>query len=482
MPALVSLARSNADAAPSTPLQQTNIHGAPLGDSVEVEVVDKRSRKGSERVADHLQVTEEGKGKVEEGAKLAMGDPLEQRGLEKNEGAAENYGVDVQTEGKEVKNGADLEKQVEISDGKVAARVDEPETEEKRAELAPELEKMEAEEKRLAEEEEKERGRAEEQKRVLESKRAQIAAARLSLKQGQIPEEQGGDKSVVGTSGGDELRQKSEHSDGDLRTKRHRDVLGEQSGSQTGGDEAAASEGDGTEGGGKKRKVRVEPDNLGKVWGVDDRFKAGGFLRRKKGTVAANFGAVMKKTNERLAKGADWQTGLCEGIGLAMLIGCTGVEPAPDDVPPAVYAAGVASALYTLWGASIGQPLDDVKTGAISVAGVTVNDKELPESAAEAARCGVVALQQVADKHLVKKEWPSVLEGKIVEIQNVVEVTNLARVVARVMVYWCECSFAAGGLARHQGAALSIVPTRRGRRGQKGEKGEKGEKEEKEDE
>ncbi|CAI5986773.1 unnamed protein product [Closterium sp. NIES-64] len=183
-PAVVLLAPSNADAAPSTPLQHTATHGAPLGVSVEVEVVDERLRKGSEKVDNHQQVTEVGQDKEEEREKMAQGDPIELTGLGRSEGGAEDYGVDVRCEVGEVKNDAVVEIQGETSNSKVAARVDEHLAKIKRAELDAHLDKMEAEEKRLAIKEEKEMVRAEEQRRVLESERVRIAAERLRLKMG----------------------------------------------------------------------------------------------------------------------------------------------------------------------------------------------------------------------------------------------------------------------------------------------------------
>ncbi|CAI5984893.1 unnamed protein product [Closterium sp. NIES-65] len=252
-PAVVSLAPSNADAAPSTPLQHTATHGAPLGVSVEVEVVDERLRKGSEKVDNHQQVTEVGQDKEDEREKMAQGDPMELTGLGRSKGGAEDYGVDVQCEVGEVKNDVVVEIQGETSNSKVAARVDEHVADIKRAELDAHLDKMEAEEKRLAIEEEKEMVRVEEHRRVLESERARIAAERLRLKMGQKLE-QGGDKSDVGTS-----------------------------------DEGIASDGDGTEGEGKRGKVCEVADGLGKVYGEDKPYRAGGFFKRKKATAETKY-------------------------------------------------------------------------------------------------------------------------------------------------------------------------------------------------
>ncbi|CAI5985528.1 unnamed protein product [Closterium sp. NIES-64] len=165
-PAVVSLAPSNADAAPSTPLQHTATHGVPLGVSVEVEVVDERLRKGSEKVDNHQQVTEVGQDKEEEKEKMAQGDPMELTSLGRSEGGAEDYGVDVRCE---------------------------------------------------------------------------------------------------------------------------RDVLSEHSGSQTGADEGIASDGDGTEGEGKRGTVCEVADGLGKVYGEDKPYRAGGFFKRKKATAGSKY-------------------------------------------------------------------------------------------------------------------------------------------------------------------------------------------------
>ncbi|CAI5459676.1 unnamed protein product [Closterium sp. Yama58-4] len=282
----VLLVPSIPHAAPSTPLQHNIIHGMARGVSVDVEAVDKEVRKGGERVEIEQQQIGEGKGTVQEGAKVVTGGLLAHTGME---GAAEGVGEDVPNDERGGKIDEVEEKEHGSSDGKEAERVEETVVDKTKADLEVQLADMEAEGKCLAAKEEEERMRAAERMRALGLERAQLSAARLRLKQKREPENQDGEKLVMGTYGGVRLLQMPEHSDGERGTKRRREVQAEHSESQTGADEAIASDGDGTEGAGKKGKVCVEPDSLGKVYGVEKPFKAGGFFRRKKGTAAGKF-------------------------------------------------------------------------------------------------------------------------------------------------------------------------------------------------
>ncbi|CAI5528251.1 unnamed protein product [Closterium sp. Naga37s-1] len=278
----VLLAPSIPDAAPSTPLQHTNIHGMTLGVSVDVEAVDKEVQKGGEIGQAQTGV---GKGKVREGAKVVTGEPLAQTG---SEGAAEGVGEDVQIVERGGEHDEVEEKEHGSADGKEAERVEETSGEKKNGELVVQLADMEAEEKRLAAEEEEERTRAAERMRALASERARLSAARLRLMQERQPEEHGAGKPAMETSGEDRLRQMPEHSEGTRGLKRGRDVEADQSESQTGADEAIASDGDGI-GEGKRGKVCVVADGLGKVFGEDKPYKAGGFFKRKTATAGGKY-------------------------------------------------------------------------------------------------------------------------------------------------------------------------------------------------
>ncbi|CAI5511787.1 unnamed protein product [Closterium sp. Naga37s-1] len=265
----VLLAPSIPDAAPSTPLQHTNIHGMTLGVSVDVEAVDKEVQKGGEIGQPQTGV---GKGKVREGAKVVTGEPLAHTG---SEGAAEGVGEDVQIVERGGEHDEVEEKEHGSADGKEAERVEETSGEKKNADLVVQLADMEAEEKRLAAKEEEERTRAAERMRALASERARLSAARLQLMQERQPEDHGAGKPAMETSGARGL-------------KRGRDVEADQSELQTGADEAIASDGDGI-GEGKRGKVCVVADDLGKVFGEDKPYKAGGFFKRKTATAGGKY-------------------------------------------------------------------------------------------------------------------------------------------------------------------------------------------------
>ncbi|CAI5937852.1 unnamed protein product [Closterium sp. NIES-65] len=270
------------DAAPSTPLQHTNIHGMNLGVTTDVEAVDKEVKKGGE---DGEPETGVGKGKVREGAKVVKGGPVVHTGLE---GAAEGVGEDVQTVEKVGEYDEVEEKEHGSSDGKEAEMVEESSGEKKNADMVVQLADMEAEEKCLAAKEEEERTRAAERMRALASERARLSAARLRLMQQREPDVHGAGKPAMETSGEDRLRQVAEHSEGTRGVKRRRDGEADQSESETGVDEAIASDGD-ENGANKKGKACVVADGLGKVYGEDKPYKAGGFFKRKKATAGGKY-------------------------------------------------------------------------------------------------------------------------------------------------------------------------------------------------
>ncbi|CAI5465729.1 unnamed protein product [Closterium sp. Yama58-4] len=102
-----------------------------------------------------------------------------------------------------------------------------------------------------------------------------------------------------------------------------------------------------------------------------------------------NFENVMNKTHSRMKDGAHFQVAVCTGIGQALVHGGSGLVSPPANVTPAVYAAGVAATLYTLWCASIGIPHQDWAEGADEAARGTLNEASLASRATSTARLGV---------------------------------------------------------------------------------------------
>ncbi|CAI5458917.1 unnamed protein product [Closterium sp. Yama58-4] len=182
-----------------------------------------------------------------------------------------------------------------------------------------------------------------------------------------------------------------------------------------------------------------------------------------------NFENVMNKTNARVKDGAHFQVAVCTGIGQALVHGGSGLVSPPANVTPAVYAAGVAATLYTLWCASIGIPHQDWAEGADEAARGTLNEASLASRATSTARLGVWTLKAVKNLTHEKPEWEVVLTKAILGLVDPepgeAEAIEMAKVVSRVLVYWCECCHANQNLYAYQGGMLHFPqPTKGGRR------------------
>ncbi|CAI5482149.1 unnamed protein product [Closterium sp. Yama58-4] len=182
-----------------------------------------------------------------------------------------------------------------------------------------------------------------------------------------------------------------------------------------------------------------------------------------------NFENVMNKTNARVKDGAHFQVAVCTGIGQALVHGGSGLVSPPANVTPAVYAAGVAATLYTLWCASIGIPHQDWAEGADEAARGTLNEASLASRATSTARLGVWTLKAVKNLTHEKADWEVVLTKAILGLVDPepgeAEAIEMAKVVSRVLVYWCECCHANQSLYAYQGGMLHFPqPTKGGRR------------------
>ncbi|CAI5457667.1 unnamed protein product [Closterium sp. Yama58-4] len=181
-----------------------------------------------------------------------------------------------------------------------------------------------------------------------------------------------------------------------------------------------------------------------------------------------NFENVMNKTHARMKDGAHFQVAVCTGIGQAQVHGGSGLVSPPANVTPAVYAAGVAATLYTLWCASIGIPHPDWAEGADEAARGTLNEASLASRATSTARLGVWTLKAVKNLTHEKAEWEVVLTKAILGLVDPepgeAEAIEMAKVVSRVLVYWCECCHANQNLYAYQGGMLHFPPPTRGGR------------------
>ncbi|CAI5482147.1 unnamed protein product [Closterium sp. Yama58-4] len=185
--------------------------------------------------------------------------------------------------------------------------------------------------------------------------------------------------------------------------------------------------------------------------------------------VQPTFENVMNKTNARVKDGSHFQVAVCTGIGQALVHGGSGLVSPPANVTPAVYAAGVAATLYTLWCASIGIPHQDWAEGADEAARGTLNEASLASRATSTARLGVWTLKAVKNLTHEKADWEVVLTKAILGLVDPepgeAEAIEMAKVVSRVLVYWCECCHANQSLYAYQGGMLHFPqPTKGGRR------------------
>ncbi|CAI5476052.1 unnamed protein product [Closterium sp. Yama58-4] len=181
-----------------------------------------------------------------------------------------------------------------------------------------------------------------------------------------------------------------------------------------------------------------------------------------------NFENIMNKTHARVKDGAHFQVAVCTGIGQALVHGGSGLVSPPANVTPAVYAAGVAATLYTLWCASIGIPHPDWAEGADEAARGTLNEASLASRATSTARLGVWTLKAVKNLTHEKADWEVVLTKAILGLVDPepgeAEAIEMAKVVSRVLVYWCECCHANQNLYAYQGGMLHFSPPTKGGR------------------
>ncbi|CAI5519674.1 unnamed protein product [Closterium sp. Naga37s-1] len=231
------------------------------------------------------------------------------------------------------------------------------------------------------------------------------------------------------------------------------------------------------------RKVSL-PDELGKQWGESKHFRSSRLTTRKKkdkdgvvvsrrynseqtvGGVKRNMGSYKEK------KLRDFTVAIC---WMAYYPNTDMVHYGldPEDIGSWTvhleFALGVAAALYTLWCASIGIPHQDWGEGAVEVARGTLNERQLASRAANTAQVGVWALKMVKDHTHDKAGWEGKLPKVILNIldadENDSEAVEMAKVVSRVIVYWCECSLAAQSLCAYWGGMLNFPqPSKGGRR------------------